>query len=108
MFGSKDNAPEPKATPTMKQQVTDMHRGGTTQIAPGAEVSGQLKTSGSIVVEGRIEGTVKADGDIQIGAKGSVDAEIEGQNVTVAGKVTGRIFADGKVILVSGSSKPTS
>lgn len=83
-------------------QTTTGH-GGTTQIARGAEIKGEIRTSGSVVVDGRIEGQVIASGDVQIGASGKVEAEVEGQNVTVAGMVKGRIYADGKVMLISGS-----
>lgn len=74
-----------------------------TQIAEGARIEGQLKTSGSVVVQGEIMGSLCASGDVEVGAQGRVEAQIEAKNLMVAGMVKGRIFADGRVILVSGS-----
>jgi cytoskeletal protein CcmA (bactofilin family) len=103
MFRNKENPQDllPQEKPTPKPES----RGSSapTLIAGGAEVQGDLKTPGSAVIEGRVEGTVSADGDVQIGPKGTIEGEVEAKNITVAGNVKGRIYADDKVVLVSGS-----
>ena len=76
---------------------------GTTQVAQGAEMSGEFKTAGSVTVDGKISGQLNARGDVQVGRTGVVEAEVEGKNVTVAGQVKGRIYAEGNVVLLSGS-----
>jgi cytoskeletal protein CcmA (bactofilin family) len=45
----------------------------------------------------------RAQGDVQVGSKGEVTGEIEGRNITVNGRVKGKLFADDKVQLLPGS-----
>ncbi|MEZ4648157.1 MAG: polymer-forming cytoskeletal protein [Candidatus Eisenbacteria bacterium] len=90
-------------TPARPQRSSAPGSQETTQVATGAGLSGKVHTTGNLVVNGRIEGSVRAEGDVEVGASGVVEAEVEGRNVTVAGRVKGRIYAEGKVVLVSGS-----
>lgn len=108
MFRSTKETPRPEVAinPASRTEGRPSRNGATqetTQVSLGAGLSGKLQTTGSLVVDGRVEGNICAHGDVQIGASGVVEAEIEGRNVTVAGRVKGRIFAEGKVVLVSGS-----
>ena len=103
MFRNKDQEQEllPKEkTPRGSESTVSQP---PTLIAPGASFHGDLKTPGSTVIEGAVEGTILAEGDIQVGSKGKVTAEIEGHNITVAGRIKGKIFADDKVVLLAGS-----
>lgn len=103
MFRSKENNQE---MPLEERATTKIESRGSstpTLIAGGATVNGDLKTPGSAVVEGKIVGSVSSQGDVQIGPNGLIDGEVEAKNITVAGRVKGKIFADDKVVLVSGS-----
>lgn len=44
-------------------------------------------------ISGRFEGTLETRGDLTIGERASVQADITGERITVAGKVTGKIVA---------------
>ncbi len=55
-------------------------------------------------INGRFEGTLKAKGTLRIGEKASVSAEIEGENIIIAGYVTGKIKASQLVALTSTAS----
>jgi cytoskeletal protein CcmA (bactofilin family) len=105
MFRTKEEAREP--FPPQKEPVEEKSKSKgeipVTLIGQGSQVKGELKSPGSVTIDGYIEGTVNADNDVRIGPHGDVGAEIEARNVTVAGKVKGRIFADGKVVLLTGS-----
>ena len=103
MFRNKDQEQEmlPKEKPSRNPEPTAAQP--PTLIAPGASFNGELKTPGSTVIEGSVEGTILAEGDVQVGSKGNVTAEVEGRNITVAGKIKGKIFADDKVVLLAGS-----
>jgi cytoskeletal protein CcmA (bactofilin family) len=68
------------------------------------EFDGELKTKGSIRVEGSITGTINADGDVFVGESGVVNSNIEARKVVVAGKVEGNITAKDKLeILETGT-----
>jgi cytoskeletal protein CcmA (bactofilin family) len=104
MFRNKDGQRDEPVVPLSSTSTQSKSKpASVTQVANGAQLKGELKTQGSLQVEGRIEGLVSAEGDIQIGAQGVVEAQIDGRNVTVAGRVKGRIYADGGVVLLSGS-----
>ncbi|MEZ4655189.1 MAG: polymer-forming cytoskeletal protein [Candidatus Eisenbacteria bacterium] len=103
MFRTKDGQRDEPIPVAVSSSNAKTNRPGATQVATGARFKGELTTPGSLLVEGRIEGTISAEGDIQIGAQGLVEAQIDGKNITVAGRVKGRIYADGSVVLLSGS-----
>lgn len=108
MFRSTKDTTTQESTPTLRPEprpsrTTAPGSQDTTLVSSGAGVSGKVETSGSLVVDGRVEGNICAKGDVQVGATGVVEAEVEGRNVTVAGRVKGRIYAEGKVVLVSGA-----
>lgn len=105
MFRNNKDSKSPETIQPVKDPSPRPRAGGgtITSVAPGAGISGSLETAGNLVVEGRIEGSVKADGNVQIGASGVVEAEVNGNDITVAGTVKGRIYAAGKVILLSGA-----
>ena len=103
MFRSKDQPqePQPKEKPYRDPAPGPTHT--PTLIAVGAHVNGDIKITGPAIIEGTVEGSIVADGDIQIGSKGTVTAEIEAKNITVAGKIKGKVYADDKVELKAGS-----
>jgi cytoskeletal protein CcmA (bactofilin family) len=103
MFRPKDSAndtgwKDTPLTPSETQRGT-----GPTQVSAGAFIHGDLKTPGPVAIDGGVEGTLCAAGDIQIGTGGAIVGDVEGKNITVAGKVHGRIFAEDRVILLPGS-----
>jgi cytoskeletal protein CcmA (bactofilin family) len=70
------------------------------------EFDGKLKTKGSIRIEGKITGTIDADGDVFVGESGTVSSNIEARKVVIAGKVDGNVTANEKLeILQTGTLK---
>ena len=103
MFGGKDNRLQ---LVTTDAPPTDSHDQGTfepTRISLGATIRGDVSAPGPVSIDGRVEGSVTAQGDIQIGPKGEVTGEVEGKNITLAGRLKGKLFADDKVHLLSGA-----
>jgi cytoskeletal protein CcmA (bactofilin family) len=103
MFRNKDQEQELLAKEKSPRNPEPRTSQPPTLIAAGASFNGDLKTPGATVIEGTVEGTILAEGDVQVGNKGTVTAEVEGRNITVAGKIKGKIFADDKVVLLAGS-----
>lgn len=68
-------------------------------IGPGMEIIGDIKSDGTVRVEGRVEGSVKAAKSVVVGRDGAVDGDIETQDVVVAGKVVGTITGESRVEL---------
>jgi cytoskeletal protein CcmA (bactofilin family) len=70
-------------------------------ISSEVEIIGTLKTSGSIQVEGRIEGEIISEGDVSIGKSGSVKGNLRVNSITVAGTIQGNIHAKDRIELKS-------
>lgn len=64
-----------------------------TLIGEGTTIKGLLHTQRSLRVDGHIEGEIKAQGDVFIGEKSHIKANIVAKHVVVAGQVTGNIEA---------------
>ena len=63
----------------------------TSVIAPSTSWNGNLESSGSLHVHGRVEGSLRARIDIFIGEEAEVDASVSAARVTVAGNFRGSI-----------------
>ena len=62
-----------------------------------------LQTKGASRIDGHFKGIIVSENDVLIGPNGVIEANIFGENVTVAGNVTGNIVARGTLeILASG------
>lgn len=72
-----------------------------TVIGQGAVINGSIKTEGTLRVDGKVEGEISVTGDLLVGEKGVINANITAQNVTVAGTVKGNITANGKLDLLA-------
>ncbi len=69
----------------------------------GVKLEGTLELAGTFRIDGRIKGTVKANERLHLGENSFVEGEIEGSEISVAGKVKGDIHCTGRVaILASG------
>ena len=68
-----------------------------TIFGKGTKIVGDLKTKGSVRVEGEITGKVEAKGDVFIGESGEIQTEIEARKVVIAGKVSADIIAHEKL-----------
>ena len=69
----------------------------TTVIGEGMMLKGELRGTGSIVVLGRFEGDIVAEGTITVGEGGYVDANISAATIVIDGVVRGNMSADTKV-----------
>jgi cytoskeletal protein CcmA (bactofilin family) len=68
-------------------------------IGPGMTVVGDLATEGTIRIEGRIQGTVRASKAVVIHKDGSVEGDIITQDAVIAGRVRGTVMAESRLEL---------
>lgn len=68
-------------------------------IGPGMEIVGDIKCDGTVRVEGRVEGAIRATKSVVVGTDGTVEGDIETQDVVVAGTVTGTVSGASRVEL---------
>src|SRR5205807_8623331 len=70
-----------------------------TVVGLGARLEGTVTLAGSLRVDGRIHGQIKADGDVTLSQESQVEGDISGRNVTVAGALTGNVVAENRAEL---------
>jgi len=70
-------------------------------ISAEVEIIGTIKTSGSIQIEGRVEGEIHSQGDVLLGKTGSIKGNLVVNSVSVAGTVVGNIIAKDRIELKS-------
>jgi len=68
-----------------------------TIIGDDVSVEGTLKTAGDIQINGRFKGKLITDSDVVVGERAEIVADINGQNVYIAGEVVGNVNAIGKL-----------
>lgn len=72
-------------------------------VGPAMRVDGDCTTEGTLRVEGRVEGSVRAEKAVVVGSDGIVVGDIQTQDAVVAGRVEGSIVAESRVELQAGS-----
>lgn len=89
-----------------KQKKMEEAKGKVATILRNGTIIGDLFTKGSLRIEGKIKGVIKAEGDLFVGVEGVLNTQIEARNVIIAGTVNGDIIANGKIeLLKSGKLK---
>jgi len=85
----------------------DSRHGGQTRelsdvvsvVAPGMTILGDVMCDGTVRVEGKIEGSIKATKSVVVGKDGHITGDIETQDVVVAGTVVGTVVGASRVEL---------
>ncbi len=62
-------------------------------IGQKAKIKGELLTSGSVNINGELEGKIKAEGEVIVSSGGKITGEVHGGGVVVSGLVEGNIVA---------------
>lgn len=68
-------------------------------IGKGAKITGELVTSNSVRVEGKIDGSIESKSTLVIGKEALIKNKVQAKNITIAGQVEGEIIAHNKVEL---------
>jgi cytoskeletal protein CcmA (bactofilin family) len=68
-------------------------------IGPGMEIVGDIKCDGTVRVEGKVEGSIKATKSVVVGKGGTITGDIETQDVVIAGTVAGTVVGASRVEL---------
>jgi cytoskeletal protein CcmA (bactofilin family) len=71
--------------------------GGKNVLSSDVEIKGNLRFSGELLFEGKIEGEITTDGVLTLGDSATINGNINAGNVVVRGKVNGNITAKEKI-----------
>ncbi len=68
-------------------------------IGPGMNIVGDLVTDGTVRIEGRIEGTVRAGKAVVVGKGGEVVGDVITQDAVIGGTIRGTVVAESRLEL---------
>jgi cytoskeletal protein CcmA (bactofilin family) len=74
-----------------------------TFIAPGTKVGGSVDAVGDVTVAGRLDGKLRASGEVTVLPGGAVTDEVRGLRVRIEGAVIGNVFAVDRIEVTSGA-----
>jgi cytoskeletal protein CcmA (bactofilin family) len=100
LFGGKDqrggSVARDKGNPVLRAVANEA---SMSIIGPGMRIVGDLVTEGTVRVEGRIEGTVRAGKSVVIGKEGEVVGDVHTQDAVIGGRVQGTVVAESRLEL---------
>lgn len=71
----------------------------TTIISASVKFEGSIETEGTLIVEGSVRGKIKCR-SLEIISEGNVQAEIDSEDVSVAGKFEGKMLCNGRLTVL--------
>jgi cytoskeletal protein CcmA (bactofilin family) len=73
-----------------------------TVIGEGLSIEGDLSSEEEVVIQGNVRGKVTTTDAVSVGSSSTVQADISGQSVSIAGQVTGDVSAPERVDIQAG------
>jgi cytoskeletal protein CcmA (bactofilin family) len=101
MWG-RDKQKETQEKPTTARPKATSSQPIETTIGPNTHIKGNIEGDGGLRIEGVLEGNVKTTGNLVITESAKVFAEIEANNISIAGAIRGNIQANRAEILDTG------
>ncbi|WP_067517060.1 bactofilin family protein [Endozoicomonas ascidiicola] len=78
--------------------------GATTLISAETTINGDISFSGSVHIEGNVQGNITSDnGQLTIIKTANIEGDIHAQNMTIYGTVNGNVYAEEYLELISGA-----
>jgi len=70
-------------------------------LSSDVEIKGNLKFSGELTLEGKLEGEINSDGVLHLGETGAVNGNLNVSSVIVRGKINGNVTAKDRIEIKS-------
>jgi len=87
---------------TVQKSVTDEDEIDTV-LAPDIDFSGTIETGKSLLIKGKISGTIVCGDDLYLSESARVDAVIRARRVIIRGTLRGRVTAIESIQVIAGS-----
>lgn len=71
----------------------------STILGADATLEGRLDVKQGVRIEGKFHGDLTSQDQVAIGPEGCVEGTVRAREVIIGGKVTGKVFCEGKVVL---------
>jgi cytoskeletal protein CcmA (bactofilin family) len=102
MFGS--NPETSSATPASKGTHQPGYGSAPNRISSGVSITGDVKFSSELVIDGEVEGNITSSGKLTIGTHATVVGDIRVGFVTIQGAGEGNVLAAERCALQAGAS----
>ena len=86
--------------PAPSQPVRTAEPAAQSRLGKTLQLKGELLAKEEVLVEGKLEGTIKSDGIVVIGKAGRVTADIFAREIVIKGEVNGNVTGSEKVEIV--------
>ena len=73
-------------------------------LSHGVRIEGNLFSEGNVRIDGVVNGNITIGGNLTIGDSSQLNGEVKAKNITMSGKVVGKVFAQEKLKLENKSS----
>jgi len=70
-------------------------------LSSDVELKGNLKFSGELTLEGKLEGEINTDGTLHLGETGVINGNLSVSSIVVRGKINGNVTAKDKIEIKS-------
>jgi cytoskeletal protein CcmA (bactofilin family) len=77
--------------------------GGTSVIAPGMKIVGDVETSGILKIEGTVQGSIRGARQVMLGRSGLIQGDVHAEDVILGGRVVGTVTATERVEIQANS-----
>jgi cytoskeletal protein CcmA (bactofilin family) len=81
----------------MQHDMNTPTSGSKNILSSDVEIKGNLKFSGELTLDGKLEGEIHTDGVLNLGDSAIVNGNINAQSIVMRGKITGNVVAKEKL-----------
>ncbi len=107
IFGSRRQSEmdEPEHQPHSEPPTTKLPQpsvGFDTVLGSGSTIEGTLRSKANVRLDGEFTGTLEISGNVLVGETAKITADINAQNISIAGAVRGNVFGKKVQLLRTG------
>ena len=77
--------------------------GGTSVIAAGLKIVGDVETAGTLKIEGTVQGSIRGARQVTVGRTGVIQGDIQAEEIVIGGRVVGTVNASDRVEIQANS-----
>ena len=77
--------------------------GGTSVIAAGLKIVGDVETAGTLKIEGTVQGSIRGARQVIVGRSGVIQGDIQAEEIILGGRVVGTVTATERVEIQANS-----
>ena len=99
-----DKPDRPERPPVrLDSPPTSAEAGGTSVIASGLKIVGDVETSGTLKIEGTVQGSIRGARQVIVGRSGVIQGDIQAEEIVIGGRVVGTVTATERVEIQANS-----